>query len=57
MKKAKKKVSQQLKFKQGNRDQLIVLPPNIGEVLPHWHPVRFVGQLVGLMDISDILAT
>lgn len=52
-----KKVRQQLKFKQANRDQLLLLPPNIGEWLPKWHPVRFVDELVDRMDISDILAT
>lgn len=51
------KVSQQLKFKQSHRDQLMLLPPNIGELLPHWHPVRFVDQLVDKMDVSEILAT
>jgi len=35
----------------------MLLPPNIGELLPHWHPVRFVNELVEQMDISDILAT
>lgn len=52
-----KKLKQQLKFKQTHRDKLMVFPPNIGDLVPSWHPARFVDELVENMDVSDILST
>jgi transposase len=44
-------------FKDYNSKQGLLLPPNIGDLIPLNHPVRIVDQVIDQIDISSLLGT
>jgi hypothetical protein len=39
-------------YKLANRDQLLLLPPNLDDWIPPTHPVRFVLDAVEMLDLK-----
>ena len=46
-----------LAIKSENQNQLMLLPPSYGELVPTDHPVRVINSIIDRIDITDILKT
>ncbi len=44
-------------FKSYNQNDLLLIPPTLGDLIPSTHQVRIVSDIVDRLDISDIEAT
>lgn len=44
------------RFKSGNRNQLLILPPSLEEWLPRRHPARFVVDITDQLNVDEFLS-
>jgi len=57
MSKQKKKGHNKVVFKAYEQDQMWLLPPSLGELIPPNHIARLVSEAIDGMDMSKILLT
>ena len=49
------KLHNRVTFKTSNPDQLSFLPPSLDELIPEYHVVRVVREVIDKIDISSVL--
>ena len=57
MRKEKRKIHNKVVFKPYTQNQMWLLPPSLGELIPSNHIVRLVSEAIDGMDMSEILKT